>query len=76
MFERLITELCNKPTEEICVFYQTVGKIRESYARTRQLYPADTEIQHLYEDMTKIEKLLQDVITERFLSYKDDEVKK
>ncbi len=76
MFERLISEMADKPTMEICQYYTTISKIKDSYAKTRQLYPADIEISRLYEDASKIEKLLQDIIIERFLRFKKDESEK
>lgn len=76
MFKRLINEMADMPTVELCQYYTTITKIKESYARTRQLYPADKEINKLYDDTSKIEKILQDIIIERFLKYKEDESEK
>lgn len=72
MFERLILELSKRDTPVICQYYDTIGKIKESYAKMRQLYPSVKEAQRLYDDTSKVEKILQDMITERFLSYKDE----
>lgn len=75
MFERLIEEMGKCETIELCHFYDTVGKIKDSYAKSRQLHPHIREYQYFYEDASNVEKILQDTIMERFLAYKNEEDK-
>ena len=70
MFEGLIEEMSKCETIELCHFYDTIGKIKESYAKSRQLHPSVQEYQRLYEDTCNVEKVIQDTIMERFLAYK------
>jgi len=70
MFEGLIGEMSKCETIELCHFYDTIGKIKESYAKSRQLHPSVQEYQRLYEDTCNVEKVIQDTIMERFLAYK------
>jgi hypothetical protein len=70
MFEGLIEEMSKCETIELCHFYDTIGKIKESYAKSRQLHPSVQEYQRLYEDTCSVEKVIQDTIMERFLAYK------
>ena len=70
MFEGLIEEMSKCETIELCHFYDTIGKIKETYAKSRQLHPSVQEYQRLYEDTCNVEKVIQDTIMERFLAYK------
>jgi hypothetical protein len=76
MFKRLIEEISKCDTIELCQLYDTFIKIKDSYARSRQLHPSVQEYQKLYEDASNIEKVIQDTIMERYLAYKDEEDKK
>ena len=75
MFERLIEKISKCETIELCHFYDTVIKIKDSYAKSRQLHPHIREYQNLYDDASNVEKILQDTIIERFLAYRNDEDK-
>lgn len=54
-------------TKTLCFYYDTILKIRESYAKYRQLNPQNQSYKDKYDELYYVEDAIREIITERFI---------
>ena len=57
----------SEDTKTLCLFYDTILKIRESYAKYRQLNPQNVYYKDKYDELYYVEEVIREIITERFI---------
>ena len=64
---RLKRKYENENTDKLCLYYETVLKIRESYAKYRQLNPYTQEYKDKYDELYYVEDVIREIIRERLI---------
>ena len=54
-------------TKTLCLYYDTILKIRESYAKYRQLNPQNQYYKDKYDELYYVEEVIREIMTERFI---------
>ena len=58
----------NEDSKTLCLYYDTILKIRESYAKYRQLNPQNVYYKDKYDELYYVENVIREIITERFIN--------
>lgn len=56
----------HEDTKTLCLYYETILKLRDSYAKYRQLNPRVEIYKERYDELYYVENVIREIMSERF----------